>query len=44
MTAKMTEYRALGIDVLRLKGDLVIEITRFIDAKLFPIFGLPPTL
>jgi RNA polymerase sigma-70 factor (ECF subfamily) len=39
-----SEYRALGIDVLRLKGDLVIEITRFIDAKLFPIFGLPPTL
>src|SRR5438132_8593054 len=39
-----TEYRALGLDVLRLEGDLVIEITRFVRADLFQAFGLPPTL
>jgi RNA polymerase sigma-70 factor (ECF subfamily) len=38
------EYRALGIDVLRLEGDLVVEITRFIRADIFAAFGLPPTL
>jgi RNA polymerase sigma-70 factor (ECF subfamily) len=39
-----SEYRALGVDVLRLEGDLVIEITRFVNADLFPAFGLAPTL
>jgi RNA polymerase sigma-70 factor (ECF subfamily) len=39
-----SEYRALGLDVLRLEGDLVIEITRFVSAELFPAFGLPLTL
>ncbi|TMG33900.1 MAG: RNA polymerase subunit sigma-70, partial [Chloroflexi bacterium] len=39
-----SEYRALGIDVLRLEGDQVIEITRFVSADLFQAFGLPLTL
>jgi RNA polymerase sigma-70 factor (ECF subfamily) len=39
-----SEYRALGIDVLRLEGDLVVEITRFIGADIFAAFGLPPTI
>jgi RNA polymerase sigma-70 factor (ECF subfamily) len=39
-----SEYRALGIDVLRLEGDLVVEITRFIRADIFAAFGLPPTI
>jgi RNA polymerase sigma-70 factor (ECF subfamily) len=39
-----SEYRALGLDVLRLEGDLVIEITRFVTADLFAAFGLQPTL
>jgi RNA polymerase sigma-70 factor (ECF subfamily) len=37
-------FRALGIDVLRLEGDLVAEITRFIRADIFAAFGLPPTI
>ena len=37
-------YRALGLDVLRLEGDLVVEITRFVNADLLAAFGLPPTL
>jgi len=39
-----SEYRALGLDVLRLEGGLVVEITRFVRADLFSAFGLPPTL
>jgi RNA polymerase sigma-70 factor (ECF subfamily) len=39
-----SEYRALGVDVLRMEGDLVVEITRFVDAGRFATFGLPPTL
>ena len=39
-----SQYRALGLDVLRLEGDLVIEITRFVNADLFATFGLPPTI
>jgi RNA polymerase sigma-70 factor (ECF subfamily) len=39
-----SEYRALGVDVLRLEGDRVIEITRFVNADLFAAFGLPSTL
>jgi RNA polymerase sigma-70 factor, ECF subfamily len=39
-----SEYRALGIDVLRLEGGLVVEITRFIRADIFEAFGLKSTL
>jgi RNA polymerase sigma-70 factor (ECF subfamily) len=39
-----SEYRALGVDVLRLEGELVVEITRFVNADLFAAFGLPPTI
>jgi RNA polymerase sigma-70 factor, ECF subfamily len=39
-----SEYRALGIDVLRLEGGLVVDITRFIRADIFEAFGLNPTL
>jgi RNA polymerase sigma-70 factor (TIGR02960 family) len=37
------EFRAFKIDVVRIEGGKVAEITTF-DAKLFPQFGLPPTL
>ncbi|WP_203918398.1 RNA polymerase subunit sigma-70 [Rugosimonospora africana] len=36
-------YRAFKLDVLRVEGDKVAEITTF-DATLFPSFGLPATL
>jgi RNA polymerase sigma-70 factor (ECF subfamily) len=39
-----TEYRALGVDVLRLEGGLVIEITRFVTPDVFTAFGLPMTI
>jgi RNA polymerase sigma-70 factor (TIGR02960 family) len=38
-----TEFRAFKLDVLRIEGGLIAEITTF-DASLFPAFGLPPTL
>jgi RNA polymerase sigma-70 factor (ECF subfamily) len=38
------QYRALGIDVLRVEDHLVVEITRFVTGDLFPAFGLPPTV
>jgi RNA polymerase sigma-70 factor (ECF subfamily) len=38
-----TEFRAFKIDVMRIEDGLVAEITTF-DTKLFPAFGLPPTL
>jgi RNA polymerase sigma-70 factor, ECF subfamily len=38
------EYRALSIDVLRVDGGEVVEITSFVGADLFPAFGLPPKL
>jgi RNA polymerase sigma-70 factor (TIGR02960 family) len=38
-----TEFRAFKLDVLRLQGGRIVEITTF-DAHLFPQFGLPPTL
>jgi RNA polymerase sigma-70 factor (TIGR02960 family) len=38
-----TEFRAFKIDVVRIEGGKVAEITTF-DATLFPQFGLPPTL
>jgi RNA polymerase sigma-70 factor, ECF subfamily len=37
-----TEFRALAIDVLRIKGGRVAEITSFADAGFFAAFGLPP--
>ncbi|HKB32664.1 MAG TPA: nuclear transport factor 2 family protein, partial [Candidatus Dormibacteraeota bacterium] len=39
-----TEFQALGIDVLRLEGGLVVEIARFIRTDIFEAFGLPQTL
>jgi RNA polymerase sigma-70 factor (TIGR02960 family) len=38
-----TEFRAIKLDVLRVEGGRIAEITTF-DASLFPAFGLPPTL
>jgi RNA polymerase sigma-70 factor (TIGR02960 family) len=38
-----SEYRAFKLDVLRIEGGAIAEITTF-DARLFPAFGLPPTL
>ena len=37
-----TEFRPFKIDVMRVEGGLVAEITTF-DARLFPAFGLPQT-
>jgi RNA polymerase sigma-70 factor (TIGR02960 family) len=36
-------YRAFKLDVLRIEAGAIAEITTF-DARLFPAFGLPPTL
>ncbi|MFF2021725.1 RNA polymerase subunit sigma-70 [Streptomyces sp. NPDC058171] len=38
-----TEYRAVNIDVLRIEGGLVAEITTF-GPEVLPALGLPPTL
>ncbi len=38
------EYRALSLDVLRIEGGKVVEITSFVGAELFGAFGLPLTL
>jgi RNA polymerase sigma-70 factor (TIGR02960 family) len=38
-----TEWRAFKLDVLRIEGGRIAEITTF-GAELFPAFGLPPTL
>jgi RNA polymerase sigma-70 factor (ECF subfamily) len=38
-----TEFRAFKLDVLRLRGDKIAEITTF-DPQLFPQFGLPAIL
>jgi RNA polymerase sigma-70 factor (TIGR02960 family) len=38
-----TEFRAFKVDVLRIEGGRIKEITTF-DASLFEAFGLPPTL
>jgi RNA polymerase sigma-70 factor (ECF subfamily) len=38
-----TEFRAFKFDVLRISDGAIAEITTFGD-KLFPAFGLPPTL
>ncbi|SRR5579863_1101313 len=36
-------HRAHGIELLRIEGGKVVEITAFLDATLFPAFGLPAT-
>jgi RNA polymerase sigma-70 factor (ECF subfamily) len=37
-------HRPLAIDVLRIEGGLVAEVSVFLRADLFPAFGLPSTL
>jgi RNA polymerase sigma-70 factor, ECF subfamily len=37
------EYRPLALDVLRIEGGRVAEISSFVLPELFPAFGLPPT-
>ena len=37
------EFRAFKLDVLRVEGGRIAEVTTF-DATLFPAFGLPPVL
>ena len=39
-----SRYRALALDLLRLDGGHVAEITSFVSPELFPAFGLPPQL
>jgi RNA polymerase sigma-70 factor, ECF subfamily len=39
-----SEYRSLALDVLRVEGGRVAEISSFVLPGLFPAFGLPPTL
>jgi RNA polymerase sigma-70 factor (ECF subfamily) len=36
-----SEYRASGIDVLRIEAGLVARIDAFLLPQLFPAFGLP---
>jgi RNA polymerase sigma-70 factor, ECF subfamily len=36
-----SEYRALALDVLRIEGGRVVEITSFVSPELFAAFGLP---
>jgi RNA polymerase sigma-70 factor (ECF subfamily) len=38
------EYRPLAIDVLRIEGDRIAEITTFLRPDLFAAFGLPRAL
>jgi hypothetical protein len=37
------EFRAFKLDVLRIAGGVIAEITTF-NARLFPAFGPPPAL
>jgi RNA polymerase sigma-70 factor (ECF subfamily) len=39
-----SEHRALALDVLRIEGRRVAEITSFVFPALFPAFDLPPKL
>jgi RNA polymerase sigma-70 factor, ECF subfamily len=39
-----SEYRPLALDVLRIEGGRVAEITSFVFPELFDAFGLPQTL
>jgi RNA polymerase sigma-70 factor, ECF subfamily len=38
------EHRPLALDVLRVEGGRIAEITSFLSPELFPAFGLPPAL
>jgi RNA polymerase sigma-70 factor (ECF subfamily) len=38
------EHRPLALDVLRIEGGSVAEITSFVSPELFPAFGLPAAL
>jgi RNA polymerase sigma-70 factor (ECF subfamily) len=37
-------HRPLALDLLRIEGGRVVEISTFVYPELFPAFGLPPTL
>lgn len=37
-------YRAFGINVLRVEGGKIAEVTAFLDARLFPAFGVPSSI
>jgi RNA polymerase sigma-70 factor (ECF subfamily) len=37
-------YRAFGINVLRIMDGKIAEVTAFLDARLFPAFGMPPSI
>jgi RNA polymerase sigma-70 factor (ECF subfamily) len=39
-----SEFKPLALDVLRIEGGRVAEISTFVYPELFPAFGLPPTL
>jgi RNA polymerase sigma-70 factor (ECF subfamily) len=39
-----SEHRPLALDVLRVEGGRIAEITSFVSPELFPAFGLPPKL
>ncbi|MGH2945656.1 MAG: hypothetical protein ACRDPC_05240 [Solirubrobacteraceae bacterium] len=43
MSMPDTEYRRLALDVLRIEGGRITEITTFCG-ELFPAFGLPESL
>jgi RNA polymerase sigma-70 factor (ECF subfamily) len=39
---RASDYRPLALDVLRVDGGRIAEITSFVFPELFPAFGLPP--
>jgi RNA polymerase sigma-70 factor (ECF subfamily) len=39
-----TVFRAFGIGLLQYRGDLIAEMTSFIDTSMFPVFGQPMEL
>jgi len=39
-----SQYRPLGLEVLRIEDGKLAESTMFVSPELFPAFGLPPTL
>ncbi len=39
-----SDFKALALDVLRVEGGRIAEITSFVSPELFPAFGLPLTL
>lgn len=38
------QYHAFGINVLRIEDGKIAEVTAFLDARLFPAFGIPSSL